>query len=279
MTIPEARRYMLTLINRDRASMGLPPVTLDEGPPTRSGQAHAEDMAENGYLGHWGTDGSFPELRYTAAGGADMVLENASCFTDEAHRTLDSSAGAIIDPSQIEHTESMFFNEVPPMDGHRKNILKPWHTSVGIGIAQPRSTRTEIAVPCISQEFTDHYGTYAAAPREAHMGDRLHVAGKMLSPATPVGVGLARVDAPQPITPAVANGRRTYPVPPPYEMFWPAGYKTAIPVVVKGEKLEIDVPIGEGQKPGLYELSIWAKLPQSPDFQIVSLRTIRVLPR
>ena len=74
LTIAQARRYMVDLINRDRASMGLPPVTFDEGAPTRAGQEHAEDMAQNGFLGHWGTDGSVPEQRFTEAGGLDMVL-------------------------------------------------------------------------------------------------------------------------------------------------------------------------------------------------------------
>jgi hypothetical protein len=277
MTVAEARRYMLTLINRDRASTGLGPVTLDDGAATRAGQVHAEDMAENGYLGHWGTDGSVPEARHTAAGGADMVLENASCFVDERHRTLDPSP--LVDPAQIEQTEAMFFNEVPPNDGHRRNILKPWHKSVGIGIAQPRSTRTEIAVPCVSQEFTDHYGTYGALPREAIAGDRLHVSGRMVAPATPVGVGLARIDAPVPITANAANARRSYPVPQPYQMYWTAGYQTPIPLVVQGEAFAIDVPLSVGQKPGLYEVSIWAKLPSSPDFQIVSLRTMVVRAR
>jgi hypothetical protein len=277
MTVADARRYMVELINNDRSSMGLSPVTLDEGAPTRAGQAHAEDMAQNGYLGHWGTDGSVPEERFTAAGGADMVLENASCFTDEQHRSLDGNA--LIDPAQIEKTESMFFHEVPPNDGHRRNILKPWHKKVGVGIAQPRATPTEIPVPCIAQEFTDDYGDYGSAPKVAHLGERLHVAGKMFAPAKPVGVGLARVDLPHPLTPSAANARRSYPVPQPYQMYWGAGYVTPIPLVVKGEEFAIDVPIGDKQKPGLYELSIWAKLPESPDFQIVSLRTIRVLGR
>ena len=92
-------------------------------------------------------------------------------------------------------------------------------------------------------------------------------------------MGLARVDSPQPLSAAVANARRSYSVPQPYQMYWPQGYVTPLPVAVKGAELSIDVPLGEGQKPGLYELSIWAKLPQSPDFQIVSLRTIRVLPK
>ena len=126
---------------------------------------------------------------------------------------------------QIEHTESMFFNEVPPNDGHRKNILKSWHKKVGIGIAQPRATPTEIPVPCIAQEFTDNYGLYSDAPKAARIGTRLRVAGKMIAPATPVGVGLARVDFAQPLTAAAANARRSYPVPQPYQMYWGAGYE------------------------------------------------------
>ncbi len=101
----------------------------------------------------------------------------------------------------------------------------------------------------------------------------------MASPAKPVGVGLARVDFPRPLTAGAANARRSYPVPPPYQMYWTTGFATPIPVVVKGQDFSIDVPLGEKQKPGLYELSIWAKLPDSPDFQIVSLRTIRVSAR
>src|ERR1019366_10551465 len=65
LTIAEARAYMVRLINRDRAGAGLSPVSLDDGVATRAGQAHAQDMAVHGYLGHWGTDGSVPEQRYT----------------------------------------------------------------------------------------------------------------------------------------------------------------------------------------------------------------------
>ncbi len=164
LTLTQARKYMVKLINRDRASVGLPGVELDEGPPTRAGQAHAEDMAKNGYLGHWGTDGSVPEQRFTEAGGADMVLENSSCFTDEKARTLDRSPR--IDPRNVERAEDMFFHEQPPHDGHRKNILKAWHKGVGIGVAQPVATATEIPVPCFAQEFTDPYGDVRSRPSQ-----------------------------------------------------------------------------------------------------------------
>lgn len=268
---------MLTLINRDRLSMGLGPVALDEGAPMRAGQAHAEDMARSGYLGHWGLDGSVPEQRLTEAGGADMVLENASCFTDEQHRTIDPSPR--IDAAQIEHTESLFFHELPPNDGHRRNILKPWHTRVGIGIAQPRGTRTEIPVPCIAQEFVDTYGTYGSIPKEARAGSRLRVEGALDHGASPLGVGLARVELPRALAPSEANARRSYRVPEPFQMYWPPGYETPIPIAVKGARFGIEIPLDDHGKGGLYELSIWAKLPTSPDPQIVGLRTIRVLPK
>jgi uncharacterized protein YkwD len=273
LTLAEARRYMVQLINRDRASTGLPPVELDEGPPTRGGQGHAEDMAKNGYLGHWGTDGSVPEQRYTEAGGTDMVLENASCFTDEQPRTLDP--GALVDPKNVEQAEDMFFHEVPPNDGHRKNILKPWHKRVGIGVAQPKATPTEIPVPCFAQEFVDPYGTYAAIPASMRVGDTLHVEGAIAAPATFAGVGLARVDGPRPLGVAELNRRRSYPVPAPYQMYWPPGFQTPIPVQVGGGRFSVNLPLSDGGRPGMYELSVWASVPGTRDLTMVSLRTIQ----
>lgn len=274
LTVAEARRYMLDLVNRDRASQGLGPVELDEGAPTVAGQAHAEDMARLGYLGHWGSDGSVPEQRHTEAGGADMVLENALCFTDMAKRTLDGQP--TIDPAQVERAESMFFDEVPPNDGHRKNILKPGHTRVGIGVAQPVATPTEIPVPCFAQEFTDGYGSYAALPRRAKVGAVVRVEGTMNAGARPTGVGVARVVKPEPIAPAELNKRRSYPVPKPFQMYWGPGFVTPFPVKIDGSRFSIDVPLSDKAQPGLYEVSVWAKLGSSNEHTMVSLRTVVV---
>ncbi len=274
LTRDEARRYMVELINRDRASEGLAPVTLDESAATRAGQAHADDMAAHGYLGHWGSDGSVPEQRFTEAGGADMVLENASCFTDERRRALDPSAR--IDPKNVELAESMFFHERPPNDGHRQNILKPWHKRVGIGVAQPAGTPTEIPVPCFAQEFVDSFGSYAPIPPHAHVGDTLHVHGAVAAPASFAGVGLARVASPKPIPIAELNRRRSYPVPAPYQMYWPAGYQTPIVVRLAAGAFDVDLPVSDHGAAGMYELSVWATVPGSRDFVMVSLRTIQV---
>jgi hypothetical protein len=110
------------------------------------------------------------------------------------------------------------------------------------------------------------------------VGETLHVTGTIASPATFAGVGLARVDAPKAISVAELNRRRTYPVPSPYQMYWPPGFQTPIPVNVSGGHFAVDLPLGDHGKPGLYELSTWATLPGSQDFVMVSLRTILVRP-
>jgi uncharacterized protein YkwD len=273
VSVGEARHVMVQLINRDRATMGLPPVALDEGPPTRSGQGHAEDMASNGYLGHWGTDGSVPEQRFTEAGGTDMVMENASCFTDEQPRTVDPDAR--VDVRNVEQAEDMFFHEMPPNDGHRRNILDPYHQRVGIGVAQPRPTPTEIPVPCFTQEFVDAYGTYAPVPASMRVGETLHVEGAITAPAVFAGVGLARVEAPRPVPVAELNRRRSYPVPAPYQMYWPPGFQTPIPVRVNGNRFAVSLPLSDAGRPGMYEISVWASLPGSRELRMVSLRTLQ----
>ena len=265
---------MLTLINRDRAKQRLKPVELDEGAATAAGQAHAEDMARLGYLGHWGSDGSVPEQRHTEAGGVDMDLENALCFTDESKRSLD--ANAKIDPKQVERAESLFFDEVPPNDGHRKNILKAAHTRVGIGVAQSTETAKELPVPCFTQEFVDGYGTYSPLPKKARVGAIVHVEATLVNGAHPTGVGIARVGTPKPIAPSELNRRRTYPVPKPYQVYWGPGFVTPIVAKIEGPKLAIDVPLDDKKQPGLYEVSVWGKLAGSEDQSMLSLRTIVV---
>jgi uncharacterized protein YkwD len=273
LTPDEARRWMLELINRDRASVGLGPVELDASAAQSAGQSHAEDMAARGFLSHWGSDGSVPEQRYTEAGGVDMVMENVSCFTDGRARSLDDHPR--IDSRKIEAAEAMFFHEVPPNDGHRQNIVKPWHKRVGIGVAQPAITPTEIPVPCIAQEFVDSFGAYGPLPRAAAVGSVVHVSGTVDPPASFVGVGIARIDAPTPLSVAALASRHSYPIPSPYEMLWRPGYRTPIPVRVSGGSFAVDVPMSEGGRPGLYEVSVWASMPGANRFVMVSLRTVR----
>lgn len=265
----EATRYMLALINRDRKAEGLPPVELDA---TASGgaQRHARDMAKHGFTAHWGSDGSVPEQRYTEAGGTDMVQENVACLFDGVTRELD--ANPRFDPARLEQLQKMFMDEVPPNDGHRRNILKPGHHRVGIGLAQPAGVNQ----PCLAQEFVDDWGDYSQLPREAARNVSLHVAGDVREPLKFGAVGIARIEPAAAMSAKALNATNTYRIPQPKTLYFPPGFKTPKPVRVEGKSFSIDVGLGPHPDPGRYEVSIWGKEPGKNELFMVSLRTIVV---
>jgi uncharacterized protein YkwD len=269
LTLKEAREYMLALVNRDRASEGLGPVTWDDT-AAKGGQKHSDDMVRHGFVGHLGTDGSVPEQRYANAGGTEKVQENAGCMSDGAVREIEKNPRFL--PEEIEKMQSAFFNETPPNDGHRKNILKPWHNRVGFGMTKA----VGVPVACTAQEFVDAYGTYGDLPAKAKVGQTVAVEGEVFPPAVFAGIGIARIAQPKPLTVDEVNKARTYRDPQPYVTYFPKGYKTPIPVAVTGNKFSIRVPLSDGGKPGLYEVSVWANVPQTKDLVVISLRAIAV---
>jgi uncharacterized protein YkwD len=269
LALREAREYMLKLVNRDRAAEGLDPVGWDET-AAKGGQKHADDMVLHGFVGHLGTDGSVPEQRYTNAGGTGKVQENAACISDGAPREIEKSPRFL--PEEIEKIEAAFINETPPNDGHRRNILKPWHNRIGIGmtkaVGQP--------VACTAQEFVDAYGKYRDLPAKAKVGQSIAVEGEVFAPAVVAGVGIARIPQPKLMTVEEVNRARSYRDPQPYATFFPKGFVTPIPLQVQGRNFSIKVPLSDGGKPGLYEVSVWANVPQTKDLVVISLRTIAV---
>jgi uncharacterized protein YkwD len=270
MNLEQARRYVLSLVNRDRAEHGLPAVVMDDA-ANRAGQRHAEDMAHFGYTAHWGTDGSVPEQRYSEAGGSDFVQENAGCLGDGQVRKLD--AAPRFEAAELERVERAFMDEKPPHDGHRRNILKPSHTGFGVGVAKPSG----VAIACLSQEFVDDYGDYAALPKSARPGDTLSISGDVKGPVVFGGVGIGRIDPAAPMTAAYLNTTSTYAIPSPSELYFPKGFVTKKPVEVNGKHFHIDVPLGKRGQPGRYEVSIWAKFPGAGQkLDMVSLRVIDV---
>lgn len=270
MNLEQARRYVLSLVNRDRAEHGLKPVIMDEV-ASRAGQRHAEDMAQVGYTAHWGSDGSVPEQRYSEAGGSDFVQENAGCLADGKSRRLEVAPR--FEVAELERVERAFMDETPPHDGHRRNILKPTHTGFGVGLAKPSG----VPIACLSQEFVDDYGDYAALPKTARAGDALTISGDVKGAVTFGGVGIGRIDSPQPLAATYLNTTYTYTVPTPSELYFPKGFVTKKPVEVNGKHFRIEVPLGKRGQPGRYEVSIWGKFPGAgQQLEMVSLRVIDV---
>ncbi|MRG97955.1 CAP domain-containing protein [Polyangium spumosum] len=270
----DAERYMLELINQDREAHGLPALPWDEA-AARAARRQAEDMAARGFTAHWGSDGSVPEQRYTEAGGEDVAFENVGCFVDASASPLALDAPYMAEG--LDRFQRAFMDELPPHDGHRRNILSRFHTAVGVGVAQVEGSR----IPCVAQEFVDDWGTYEKLPREVAVGDFVDIAGELRAPAELAIVGIARIDRPAPRSAKDLNKTGDYLVPEPYEAYLPRRLKTPFPrprgvLSLLGSTFSLGTYLGDEDKPGLYEIGIWARFPGTDEERLVSLRTIAV---
>jgi uncharacterized protein YkwD len=262
-----AQKFVIGLINRDRAKAGLKPVVMDDA-ASKAGLRHARDMAAKGFTGHIGTDGSVPEQRYTESGGEHFVQENAACLFDQKERKLDDKAR--FDATKLAELHQMFMDEVPPNDGHRQNILKPLHNRVGIGLAQAEGLNQ----PCLTQEFVDRYAELEALPREAKPKAKLKIEGTVSEPLIFGGIGIGHEPLPQPKRIEEVSGARAYAIPAPDQLYFGPGFKSPKPVTVNGNQFSIELEIGG--KRGQYGVSIWAREKSSNKLFMVSLRTIAV---
>jgi hypothetical protein len=275
LTSEQARDYMLTLINRDRAQLGLKPVALDEV-ANKAAQLHSDDMASKGYLSHWNFEGKDPFQRYTEAGGKDWDMENV--YFDSVNDSDRGAAvvevplttGPIFRRPEIDKMEASFFGEKPPYDGHRRNIIAPDHTHVGIGISAAMKLGFGIRMAC-DQEFINKYGEFADIPKEIKSGDRFTVQGRVDKGFKLFNVDVLRDDLPKPMDAAFLSKPRAYG--PPHERittYFPSPLPSPAPLTLKetekGTEFSVDVST-LNWKQGLYYLTIWiapADKPKDP---------------
>ena len=146
----EVRRAVVAAINRDRSAEGLAPVELD-WLASQVGDQHCQEMAAYRYLSHWNLRGLLPYHRYHFAGGRDHVQENSSRITVISSLRVPIPADPQEILPQLLQAHARMASEKPPLDGHRKNILDPAHTHVGIGLAVVGGELT------MTQQFINRY--------------------------------------------------------------------------------------------------------------------------
>jgi uncharacterized protein YkwD len=126
---PEAKARLFERLNRERRAAGAAPVSYDLLGAS-VGDAFCLDAATSGTSGHWDTAGRPPYLRWALAGGVDYQGENFSSLT----RT-----GGEVEVSEVSRllldAHGQMMAERPPDDGHRRTVLDPTWTHVGIGAA------------------------------------------------------------------------------------------------------------------------------------------------
>ncbi len=125
------KRALLEQINRDRAAFGLPAVLWDES-ASRVADAFCASQIRENTTGHFLTDGLPPYARTSFAGVFGMQFENSVTWKTNA-----SSFGQPAVELVLEGHAGMLA-EKPPFDGHRRTILDPEATHVGVGWAISR---------------------------------------------------------------------------------------------------------------------------------------------
>jgi uncharacterized protein YkwD len=214
---PDAKVALLARINADRAAAGVPPVAVDLV-AAKAGDAFCLDAARTGVMGHWDVAGRAPYDRYADAGGADWHGEN---FSGTSRRGEAFRRGELVGLVLEAHGRMMA--EKPPDDGHRRAILDPLWTHVGIGIA------LEGGEFRMTEEFTRHAAVWVEAPASRVRAGRTAPVNVKL----PKGWKLAAVEVaherfPRPLAPKEINKRGAY--------AFPAATQRLLPLVAPGFK-------------------------------------------
>ncbi|MGB6297867.1 MAG: CAP domain-containing protein [Rivularia sp. (in: cyanobacteria)] len=122
-TLPQLRKFALSLVNRDRTLNNLSSLQEDKI-LSRAAQLHAEDMLSRKYFDHVSPEGTTPRQRYVIVGGSQPlgVGENIA---------KGGAKGLGLTYGELERWQRgwMYSN------GHRANLLTPEYKKFGYGIA------------------------------------------------------------------------------------------------------------------------------------------------
>ena len=191
---------VLARINRDRAAAGLLPVAWDDG-AARVADAFCRQQVREATNGHFLIDGVPPYARTAFSGVFGAQSENSVSWITTSKSFSESPMQLAI----LGHEGMMA--EKPPADGHRRTILDPEATHVGVGydVGQGRFQ--------MAQEFLTR--TLERLTLSLRDPERLvlHFEGKALQNFQLEFVTIAREPSPAPLTREQASGRTTYSYP------------------------------------------------------------------
>lgn len=235
------KEQMLALINEDRAAAGLLAVAPDPA-ASRAAQAHAEEMAQHGYMSHWDLSGNGPPYRYSQAGGLGSSYENVYMYWQR----YDDGQPAPIDdwPEVIREAEASLMDS----PGHRDNILAPEHTHVGLGLAYNAATGDVR----LDQLFVNHYVRLDPVPTRAAIGQSITLSGQLEPGAQQPLLNLAYEPFADPMTVEELNQTGVYS--PTAEIYQALDLGAGA-----GGRFEKEVTLDRQGRAGLYYVRIWVR--------------------
>jgi hypothetical protein len=206
--IQRLRDEAVGLINADRTAAGVPPVELDRN-LSAMGDLFCDQALKHGLRGHYLTDGFSPFHRCAFwINGTDYTGQNV-CSTfgvNGAVWTYDQLA------PKLREYEQMMMAETPPNDRHRRNIINPWHTHVGIGLGWgPTGIR-------MTHEFANRLVAVNEIAREHAIGSAPVFGGRILDTKRfdLAGITVFYDPTPTELTPEEADRHDSYGLPEEY---------------------------------------------------------------
>jgi uncharacterized protein YkwD len=159
----EFARRILALVNQDRQTARAGSLVVD-AQAARFAEAEAARLVAEGRFDHHAADGSKPYQRWGRSGGTARVAENLYRLTAREGR-----AYMLFDPADA-HERLM------RSSGHRRNVLDPMHTGVGIAVAFDPGHNSVVVV----EEFVDRHVVVEPGDRVWRAGDARALRGRML---------------------------------------------------------------------------------------------------
>lgn len=204
-----AKAALLRRINQDRRLEGLAPLR-PEPRAALAGDLFCEERARSGGVGHWDAAGRAPYVRWGELGGLDYHVENTGFLSFSSGR-LEGDVETL-----LLRLHATMMAETPPEDGHRRVILDPAFTHVGIGVGVAGGEFR------MSEEFTRVGFEWLAVPdAPVAAGGTASFAGKPLR-GWSVGVVEVRFEPPpRPLAAHDPRERSPYFYPPVAHTFWP----------------------------------------------------------
>jgi uncharacterized protein YkwD len=243
------RRAVFERINEDRAAAGLAPVAWDEGASRVADTFCAAQIAEK-TNGHFLRDGVPPYARTGLAGVFGYQAENVASWSTTSKTFADTPRSLALSAHRA------MMEETPPDDGHRRTILDPEATHVGVGWFMAGG-RFQIA-----QEFLAR-GLDRASVRNDPQGIGVRIAASARAPYRVAFVTVAWEALPHPLTAEQASGRRSYSYPKASRAFVPEGRRD---IQIVGMLTEDRIHLEHDRDfevrlspdgPGLYTIVFW----------------------
>jgi uncharacterized protein YkwD len=241
------KRAVLERINEDRAAAGLRAVRWDEA-AARAADAFCAGQVAEKTRGHFLTDGIPPYARMSFAGVFGMGSENSVSWVTSA----EGFSEPLVKLALEGHAEMM--REKAPADGHRRTILDPYATHVGVGYAAGRG-RFQMA-----QEFLARGMRSLSLSPLSGGGAGVFVDGRPLPELTLRFVTIAWESSPRALTRQEASGRTSYSYPNAQLSYIPEGLRS---IRISGTTSEDRLKIRADRsftfdfvpsRPGLYSL-------------------------